>query len=217
MSAAIPAEKKLELTLRFLATGESYSSLHCQSQISISSIALIVPEVCQAVYDALKDEFLHFLENEEEWLSMAVGFENVWQPPHCLGAADGKYVRIIHPRNSGYTFFICKGYYSIVLITVVDANYKFIFADVGCQCRISGSGVMRNTHFRSKLVNRHLNLSKPKPFPTIPSFFHSHSNVPIPYFFAGDDAFSPETNIMKPFAQQGFLKKEVFLTTGFSR
>ena len=66
--------------------------MHYQFRISVSSIALIVPEVCQAVYNALKDECLHFPENEEEWLSIAVGFENVWQLPHCLGAADGKHV-----------------------------------------------------------------------------------------------------------------------------
>lgn len=101
MREAIAAREKLALTLRFLATGESYSSLHYQFRISVSSIALIVPEVCQAVYDALKDEFLHIPENEEEWLSIAVGFENVWQLPHCLGAADGKHVRIIiHPRTA---------------------------------------------------------------------------------------------------------------------
>jgi hypothetical protein len=205
MREAIPARERLALTLRFLATGESYSSLHYQFRISVSSIALIVPEVCKAVYDVMKDEFLHFLENEEEWLAIAAGFEDVWQLPHCVGAADGKHVRILHPRNSGSVFYNYKGYYSIVLMAVVDANYNFIFADVGCQGRISDSGVMRNTLFWSKLVNGKLNLPKPKPLPSSgssPSLFHSDSNVPIPYFFAGDDAFPLETSVMKPFAQR---------------
>jgi hypothetical protein len=155
MREAIPAGERLALTLRFLATGESYSSLHYQFRISVSSIALIVPEVCKAVFDVMKDEFLHFLENED-----------VWQLPHCVGAADGKHVRILHPRNSGSVFYNYKGYYSIVLMAVVDANYNFIFADVGCQGRISDSGVMRNTLFWSKLVNGKLNLPKPKPLPS---------------------------------------------------
>jgi hypothetical protein len=51
MREEIPAGERLALTLQFLATGESYSSLH-QFRISVSSIALIVPEVCQAVFDA---------------------------------------------------------------------------------------------------------------------------------------------------------------------
>ena len=147
MREAIPAGERLAFTLRFLATRESYSSLHYQFRISVLSIALIVPEVCQAVFDVMKDEFLHFPENEEEWLAIAAGFEDVWQLPHCVGAADGKHVRILHPRNSGSVFYNYKGYYSIVLMAVVDANYNFIFADVGCQGRISDSGVMRNTLF----------------------------------------------------------------------
>ena len=27
-------------------------------------------------------------------------FHDRWQLPHCMGAADGKHVRILHPRNS---------------------------------------------------------------------------------------------------------------------
>ncbi|CAB4003682.1 Hypothetical predicted protein, partial [Paramuricea clavata] len=108
MREAIPAGERLALSLRFLATGESYSSLHYQFRISVSSFALIVPEVCQAVFDVMKDEFLHFPENEEEWLAIAAGFEDVWQLPHCIGAADGKHVRILHPRNSGSVFYNYK-------------------------------------------------------------------------------------------------------------
>ena len=115
MRFSIPAGGKLALTLRLLATGESYSSFHYQSRILVHYCPHCPRgTVCQAVYDALKDEFLHFPENKEEWLSRAIGFKNVWQLPHCRGAADGKHVRIIHPRNSGSTFFNYKGYYSIV-------------------------------------------------------------------------------------------------------
>jgi hypothetical protein len=139
---------------------------------------------CQAVFDVMKDEFL------EEWLAIAAGFEDVWQLPRCVGADDGKHFCILHPRNSGSVFYNYKGYHSIVLMAVVDANYNFIFADVGCQGRISDSGVMRNTLFWSKLVN---GKPKPKPLPSSPSLFHPDSNSPIPYFFVGHDAFPLET------------------------
>ena len=45
-----------------------------------------------------RKEFLHFPENGEEWLAIAAGFEDVCQLPHCVGAADGKHVRILHPH-----------------------------------------------------------------------------------------------------------------------
>ena len=58
MRPSIPAKSKLIVTLRFLASGESFTSLAYQSRISKQSICRFVPEVCDAIYDSLKDQFL---------------------------------------------------------------------------------------------------------------------------------------------------------------
>ena len=52
---AISAQDRLALTLRFLATGDSYSSLQYLFRISKQSISSIIPEVCQALADVLKE------------------------------------------------------------------------------------------------------------------------------------------------------------------
>lgn len=55
---AISAKTKLIVTLRFLATGETYRSLMYTFRISESTISLFVPVVCKAIYEVLKPQYL---------------------------------------------------------------------------------------------------------------------------------------------------------------
>ena len=57
MRGAIPPGERLALTLRFLATGESYRSLSYFNRIPAQTIGQIVPDVCDAIVQALQ-EFL---------------------------------------------------------------------------------------------------------------------------------------------------------------
>lgn len=52
---AIPVKERLAITLRFLATGDSYHSLMYVFKVSKQSISVIVPEVCEALIDVLKN------------------------------------------------------------------------------------------------------------------------------------------------------------------
>lgn len=54
--AAISPLERLLLTLRFLATGDSYTSLMYLFRISKQAISLIVPEVCDAIISVLQDQ-----------------------------------------------------------------------------------------------------------------------------------------------------------------
>lgn len=52
---AIPSNERLALTLRYLATGDSFASLSLVFRISKSSISHIIPEVCTAIIEVLQD------------------------------------------------------------------------------------------------------------------------------------------------------------------
>nr|CAI5842890.1 unnamed protein product [Callosobruchus analis] len=127
---------RLAITLRFLATGDSYKSLMYLFQVSYSTISLIVPEVCEAISSVLKD-YIKVPKDALEWKDVARNFEIKWNFPHCIGAIDGKHVQIICPANTGTEYFNYKKTFSIVLMAIVDGNYCFQYVHIGCQGRMS--------------------------------------------------------------------------------
>lgn len=52
---ALPARLKLEVTLAYLATGNSFRSLHHMFRVSRAAMTMFIPEVCDAISDSLKD------------------------------------------------------------------------------------------------------------------------------------------------------------------
>lgn len=90
---------------------------------------------------------LQMPQNAEEWESVAKCFNQKWNFPNCVGAIDGKHISIQAPVHSGTEFFNYKGFFSIILLAVIHANYNLIYAKVGCQGRISDGGVFYATFF----------------------------------------------------------------------
>ena len=60
----IPASLRLAITLRFLASGDSFTSLMYTFRISKQAISRIVPEVCEAIISALKQYVKVCIYNE---------------------------------------------------------------------------------------------------------------------------------------------------------
>ncbi|KAF9417917.1 hypothetical protein HW555_004499 [Spodoptera exigua] len=51
---SISAKQRLVVTLRFLATGNSYQDLKYSSLISQPMLSIIIPETCSAIYTCLE-------------------------------------------------------------------------------------------------------------------------------------------------------------------
>lgn len=103
---------------------------------------------------------------------------------------DEKHVRIRKPKMSGSLFYNYKNLFSIVLLAIVDANYKFIYVDVGAFKKGSNSTIFERTSFNKKLENIELNIPMSQPLPgTI--------GPNILYTFIGDEAFSLPLDIMR--------------------
>ncbi|XP_050311513.1 uncharacterized protein LOC126747063 [Anthonomus grandis grandis] len=179
---------RLAITLRYLATGDSYKSLHYLFKVSTAAISLIVPEVCGAINLILKNQ-IKLPDTPEQWLAIEKGFRKKF--PRCVGAFDGKHIVIKCPPHTGSEYYNYKGTYSIVLMALVDNDYKFIFADVGGQGRISDGGIFQNYLLWKKIDTNQLNLPPDVPLPG--------RETSTPYVFLGDGAFALHKNVMKPF------------------
>ena len=126
---------------------------------------------------------------------------------------DGKHIRILHPYGSGSDFNNYKGFFSIVLLALVDYDYKFTYVDVGCQGRISGGGVYRNSTFYQALIQKKLNL----PHPKILWIEQSTSDDVLPYTFVADDAFPLSEHCMKRYPHRSLSDDKRIFSYRLSR
>ena len=70
----LPAGLKLAITLRYLATGNSYKSLAYGFRVAPNTIVSIVSDVCQAIYDKYSETAFKFPTTTEEWKKVAQDF-----------------------------------------------------------------------------------------------------------------------------------------------
>lgn len=90
---AISSKTRLEICLRYLASGDSMKSLSYAFRVGHNTISKIVFETCEAIWIALKEEVFEEFR-EDKWKEIAKGFEEMWNFPNCIGAIDGKHVII---------------------------------------------------------------------------------------------------------------------------
>ncbi|KAE8745130.1 hypothetical protein FOCC_FOCC008195 [Frankliniella occidentalis] len=121
---------RLAMTLRYLAQGGTVKSLHDQFRVGRSTCHKVIGETCTAIWQALQPIYLP-QPTQEMWLSNASRFLERWQMPHCVGAVDGRHMRVKAPPNTGSKYWNYEKFFSMVLLAVCDDAYKFVVVDVG--------------------------------------------------------------------------------------
>lgn len=128
-----------------------------------------------------------------EWKHIAKEFHNKWNFPNCIGALDGKHVLIQPPKECGSYYYNYKGTNSIILMALVDANYEFLYADIGVNGRASDGAAWEQSDLLRCIVEKKLNIPPPQPLP------QSESGLQMPFVILSDDAFPLTEYLLKPF------------------
>ncbi|XP_040208470.1 protein ALP1-like [Rana temporaria] len=200
---SISPEERLIVTLRFLASGESFSSLHFQFRLGISTISGIVRSTCDALWDCLVEEFIP-QPSTELWLQIAAKYHEVTQFPNCVGAIDGKHIRIQKPAHTGSEYFNYKKFFSTILMAIADAQYRFVAVDIGSYGRTNDSRVFKNSVMGRRIYSGEMGLPEPRAFP-------GTDEPPMPFVFIGDEAFQMCGNLLKPYSSRGLdQRKRIF-------
>ena len=196
---SISASERLALTLRFFATGDSQQTLTYSFRIGRDAVSKIVSETCDAIYSVLKEKYLSYPKFEHDWLHISEQFEEMWNMPHTIGCVDGKHIRIECPKLSGTLYY--KGFFSMVLLAICDANYCFTLFDLGQYGSNNDSGVLANSQMGQMFEDDLLHV--PPDTKLQKDDLHD-----CPYFLLGDEIFPLKKWLMRPFPGKTADEKE---------
>ncbi|KAL1256488.1 hypothetical protein QQF64_012033 [Cirrhinus molitorella] len=106
---------------------------------------------------------------------------------------DGKHIVIQAPANSGFLYFNYKGTFSVVLLALVDADYRFLVIDVGSYGSSSDGGIFSNSALGKSLSDGTLNIPPPAELPGAPE--HGKVN----HVIVADEVFPLKPYLLRPY------------------
>ena len=95
-----------------MSTGLNFNALSHDFLIGRSTIAEIIRETCIHLWCVLQPKEMPE-PTEEKWLSIAELFYTKTNFPNCLGAVDGKHVRLNNPAHSGSNFLTIRNIFQL--------------------------------------------------------------------------------------------------------
>jgi len=138
------------------------------------------------------------------WLHIVNDFWDLWNSPNCIGAIDGKHMKVQAPPNSGSKFFNYRHSFSVVLLAFIDARYKFTVVDDWSYGRNSDGGIFVYSKL-GKCLETPLGILEDKQL--------SGTSRLAPHVIVGDEPFPLETYLMRPYPgspSKGDNEKSIF-------
>ena len=148
----VPPPVRLAVCLYRLGRGDYLHTIGELAGLGKSTVCGIVKEVSEAIVSRMWQKMVvcnmpKSLENLKETMT---GFEEQWQFPCCFGAVDECHLPIKYPNGgleSAKEYHNFKTFFSIVLMAIVDSNYRFIWASSGYPGNSHDAIIFQSTKF----------------------------------------------------------------------
>ncbi len=121
MRDPVPSDKRLAITLHFLAHGLSFSQLALLYGVGKSTAISIVHATVTVFMEHLVKDSIRFPEGDELG-QVLTDFENLSRLPQCAGAVDGTFMHIRKPLKHGDSYWCYKQHTATLILAVVDAR-----------------------------------------------------------------------------------------------
>ena len=207
----IPPDFRLAITIYKLTRGDYIYTIGEMCGLAKITICVIINETCQAIIEMLWDETVtaYFPTSKDEFFNSMAKFGEEWQFPYTFAAVDGSHLPIKCPKGGAQAmkqYFNFKGFYSIILMALVDAKYRFIWASVGFPGNTHDYRLFQSTELWSQIIEGKCipNVVQQVEIVDDPQIVETDDIpqqveiVDVPPLILGDGAFPLRTWIMKP-------------------
>ncbi|CAN7947596.1 unnamed protein product, partial [Ixodes hexagonus] len=177
MKRAITVEKRVAISLyRLSSTAEERTIAHLFA-VGQSVVNGSYREFCNVVIEKLELRTDSMVRNEDLDKHI-LEFQAVLGFPKAIGALDGCHLPVSPPKDSAVDYRNYKGWYSIILLALVDHRYLFQYVNVGSPGKCQDA----NVYGRSPLAR----------------LLENYKAARSPLVLC-DQAFPLTPNLMKPF------------------
>ena len=133
VEAPIPSDMRLAICLYKLTRGDYHYTISEMTGIGEATVCRIIIDVCETIVEVLWKETVEkfFPKSANDFQESSLQMDIEWQFPFAFSAIDGSHLPIKCPdggMESKKQYFNVKGFYSIILLAIVDAKYRFIWA-----------------------------------------------------------------------------------------
>ena len=177
-----PVSKKVLVTLWLLGNLESFRGVADRFDLGKSSLHRILFDVCEAL-KAIRGAVIAW-PTRDQLPQLAQDFFRRTNMPGVIGAIDGTHIPIPGPSHERQAYINRKGFPSIQLQAICDANLRFTDILTGWPGSVNDARVFRNSPLHTMLENGHL---------------------PEEYHLLGDSAYALQPYMLVPYRDNGHL------------